>query len=213
MWRLWSIRHIPRSCHRPTFFLFPRLKNVVKAQWFTSVEEVTAKATRALTEVSKHGVQEYLQKGVRMLVAVQGKLLWRKCCVNICKLTYFCLINQFLELFEASLVGNLRWLLQFRDRQCKWLGIPIVSRSGFGVSSIVPLGSGVRVAYSCQKYSYISSQIAGWHRLLLTAVVSGERHSRLLVRPWILMGRYLQANITMESGTGCLSRVPSGFPR
>jgi hypothetical protein len=38
------------------------------------------------------------------------ELLWRKCCVNECKVTYFCTINQFQELFEANGVIYKYWL-------------------------------------------------------------------------------------------------------
>jgi hypothetical protein len=40
------------------FFLFLLLKSVLKGQGFASAEEVVAKATRALTEVSRNGFQE-----------------------------------------------------------------------------------------------------------------------------------------------------------
>jgi hypothetical protein len=38
-------------------------------------------------------------------------LLWRKCCVNRCKFTYFCVINQFQELSEGICVWRtlIRW--------------------------------------------------------------------------------------------------------
>jgi hypothetical protein len=48
---------------------------------------------------------EMLSKAVWMLVKVchcQRELLWRKCCENKCKVTYFCAINQFQELYEAT---------------------------------------------------------------------------------------------------------------
>jgi hypothetical protein len=43
------------------FFLFPRLKSVLKGKRLANAEEVTAKAIRALPEVSKNGLQEYFQ--------------------------------------------------------------------------------------------------------------------------------------------------------
>jgi hypothetical protein len=35
-------------------------------------------------------------------VSLPKELLWRKCCVNRCDVTYFCVINQFWECFEAT---------------------------------------------------------------------------------------------------------------
>jgi hypothetical protein len=50
--RLRGTRHIPSD-----LFLFLRLKIVLKGQRLASSEEVTAKATRALEDVSKNGFQ------------------------------------------------------------------------------------------------------------------------------------------------------------
>jgi histone-lysine N-methyltransferase SETMAR len=44
------------------FFLFLRLKIVLEGQRLASAEEVTAKATTALEDVSKNGFQECFQK-------------------------------------------------------------------------------------------------------------------------------------------------------
>jgi hypothetical protein len=44
------------------FFLFLRLKIVLKGQRLANAEEVTAKATRALEDVSKNGFRECFQK-------------------------------------------------------------------------------------------------------------------------------------------------------
>jgi hypothetical protein len=46
-----------------------------------------------------------LPKALRMLAKVRHcprELFRSKCCVKICKVTYFYVINQFWELFEAS---------------------------------------------------------------------------------------------------------------
>jgi hypothetical protein len=58
------LEHLPYSpdLSLPDFFLFPQLKSVLKGLWFASTEEVTAKATKALTEVSKDGFQECFRK-------------------------------------------------------------------------------------------------------------------------------------------------------
>jgi hypothetical protein len=45
----------------PIFFLFPELQSVVEGQ-FTNSDQITAKATRALTEVLKNGFQESFQE-------------------------------------------------------------------------------------------------------------------------------------------------------
>jgi hypothetical protein len=71
-------------------FLFLRLKNFLKRQWFASAEEVNANALWTLAKVC-HCPRE---------------LLWLKCCVNRCKVTYFCVINQFWELSEASNISQ-----------------------------------------------------------------------------------------------------------
>jgi hypothetical protein len=44
------------------FFLFSGLKRVLEGQRFASAEEVNTKATRALTEASKNGLQKCFQK-------------------------------------------------------------------------------------------------------------------------------------------------------
>jgi hypothetical protein len=46
----------------PDVFLFLRPESNLKVQRFATAEEVTAQATRALTEVSKNGFQECFQK-------------------------------------------------------------------------------------------------------------------------------------------------------
>jgi hypothetical protein len=51
--------------HAP-FFLFLRLQIILEGQ-FLRVETVTAKATRALTEVLKNGFQECFQKLYELL--------------------------------------------------------------------------------------------------------------------------------------------------
>jgi hypothetical protein len=56
--------HLPYSkdLYSSDFILLMRLKSVLKGYWFTSAEEVTAKVTRALTEVSEIGFQKCFQK-------------------------------------------------------------------------------------------------------------------------------------------------------
>jgi hypothetical protein len=46
----------------PLDFFLLLTKNNLKAQTFASAEEVTAKATRSLTEPQENGFQEYYQK-------------------------------------------------------------------------------------------------------------------------------------------------------
>jgi hypothetical protein len=55
-----ALEHPPyfQDFSQPEFIYFRDKKSVVKAHRFASAEEVTAKATRALTEVSKNGSQE-----------------------------------------------------------------------------------------------------------------------------------------------------------
>jgi hypothetical protein len=104
-WWLWSICHIIHTCHH--FFLCLWLKSVLKRQWFTSTEEVTSKTTRALKEASKYGFQECFQKlyGRWQKCYYQRELRWG----NIVYITYFCVINRFWELFEASSIKS--WVL------------------------------------------------------------------------------------------------------
>jgi hypothetical protein len=46
----------------PDFFLFPLLRCVLEGQRFASAEEVTRKATKALTELSKNCFHECFRK-------------------------------------------------------------------------------------------------------------------------------------------------------
>jgi hypothetical protein len=99
---LLSIRHIPRTCHCLTF-LFLCLKNVKKGHWFTSVEEVTAKATSTDRGIKKWfpwmlwNLYECWQK----CVATQGNYFEGNVVLTRC-ITHFCVMNQFWALFEVS---------------------------------------------------------------------------------------------------------------
>jgi hypothetical protein len=79
MWRLWNIRHIPWICE-PKKWLQKR-RGVEK--WFS-------------------GFQRLYERGI---CHCPMEVLWRKCCVNGCKVAYFCIINQLLEHFEVGV----RW--------------------------------------------------------------------------------------------------------
>jgi hypothetical protein len=54
-----ALQHPPNSpdSSPPDFLLFPRLKSVLKGHQFASAEEITAKATEALTEESENVFQ------------------------------------------------------------------------------------------------------------------------------------------------------------
>jgi hypothetical protein len=69
MWWLWSIRHIPRTCHRLIFFPGSSTKNALKRQRFASVEDITAKATGALTDIEKW-LPEIFPKALRTLAKI-----------------------------------------------------------------------------------------------------------------------------------------------
>jgi hypothetical protein len=93
MWRLWSIRHIPLDLSPLGFLLFLRVKSLRKGQWFSSAQDVTAKATWVLTEVSKNGIPWIFPTALRTLTKVchwQRIPILGKCCVNRCKFTYSC---------------------------------------------------------------------------------------------------------------------------
>jgi hypothetical protein len=59
-----ALEHPKYSPHRSQsyFFIFLRLKSVLKEQRFVNVDEVDAKETKTLTEVSNNGVQEHFDK-------------------------------------------------------------------------------------------------------------------------------------------------------
>jgi hypothetical protein len=59
-----ALEHPPYSpdISTPASVLYPRLKSISKGQRFANDEEVTAKATRAMSDVSKNGFQECFQK-------------------------------------------------------------------------------------------------------------------------------------------------------
>jgi hypothetical protein len=83
------------------FFLFLGLNSVLKRQWFESTEKVTAKATRALEHwqryrnmVSRNACKSFTNGG-RSLSPPKGTTSM-ECCVNICKVTYFSILNQFM---------------------------------------------------------------------------------------------------------------------
>jgi hypothetical protein len=87
----------PRICHCPTFLIFTIKK--CSERTIRECHEVTAKATVALTEVSKSDFQKCFT-----IIGKHVSLSKGTTCVTIDKVTYFCVINQFSELFEATLL-------------------------------------------------------------------------------------------------------------
>jgi hypothetical protein len=67
---LQSIHLIPWNCHCLAFFPFPQTESILKGQQFASIEEVTSKAMKSLTEVSKNSFLECFQKLYK---------LWQNC--------------------------------------------------------------------------------------------------------------------------------------
>lgn len=78
----------------PNSFLFLSLKTCLKGQRISSPEEVTIKASKAMTGIKK-GFRECFEERLE---------IWQKCgkyYVYRCTLTYFCVINRFRELIES----------------------------------------------------------------------------------------------------------------
>jgi hypothetical protein len=92
-----------------TASLFPvsMTKGVLKGQWFASTEEVTGKATTALTDVMKNCFQECFQKLYKhwqKCVSLQKETTLNEYNVNRCKVTRFCVTNKFWELSAADML-------------------------------------------------------------------------------------------------------------
>jgi hypothetical protein len=111
MWRLWSIRHIPRTCHSTTF---PVSANI-KCSERTMIPErrgSNCKGDESTDRDIANWFPGMLPKALRALAKVCHcpiKLIYRKRCANLCKFTYFCVINQLRYHFEAICVPRHRY--------------------------------------------------------------------------------------------------------
>jgi hypothetical protein len=99
VWRLWSIRHIPWICH-------PRFLNE-ELFWEDNDSRVPRDSLQKWREhwqryrkmVSRNASKRFTNVEKSMLLPIRNIL---KEMVNGCKATYFCVINQFPELFKAT---------------------------------------------------------------------------------------------------------------
>jgi hypothetical protein len=86
MWRLWRIRHVPRTWHLPAFSSFRDLKDDS-----SSAEEVTAEATRTLTEVS--GMLHETLRTLTKVCYCPRELLWRNVAyIDVRLIIGFCIL-------------------------------------------------------------------------------------------------------------------------
>jgi hypothetical protein len=107
MWWLWNICHIPQTCYRLTFSCFRDqnvfLKDNSSQAPMKSLLEQWERWQRYRKMVSWNVSKCFMN--VAKVNHYPRELLWRKCCVNRCKVTNFCIINQFQVLFDATCIS------------------------------------------------------------------------------------------------------------
>jgi hypothetical protein len=105
MWRLWNIRHIPRTFDRPTFPCY--------LSWNVFCKDKDSRDPRKALQRRQHWQTSWTA------VSMNPSKRWRnvgKACHfprNRCKVTYFCMINPFWEVIVATCTPGISYNLLF----------------------------------------------------------------------------------------------------